>query len=112
MPRGKAVSTQETTVAVEQAVKSSAKKASYTRTTTGDIVYMHKSRATGATIAVLRGPAELGFGSQAKWVSLCLSHHQFSIFETRVLATSMSTRSDSWCTECAAKSKRRGKKAA
>jgi hypothetical protein len=113
MARGRTaeVSPKETEIAVEKGATTKDRRGQYQRTGIGEIVYMHKSRTTGSTIAVLRGPAELGYGSGDKWVSLCLDHHQFTVFDTRVAATSMSTNSDAWCSECKnSKAKRRGKK--
>jgi len=86
------------------------RRGSYTKTTPGDIVYLHKSRGTGSTVAVLKGPAELGYGPSTKWVDLCLTHRQFSIFETRISATSMVTHSDAWCSECEDAKKARSRK--
>lgn len=82
---------------VSQATK---KGRSYERTNIGDVVYMHKSRNTGALVAVLRGPAELGVGTAAKWIDMCLAHHQFAIYDARTKATAEANKSDDWCATC------------
>jgi hypothetical protein len=91
-------------------VEDTNKRGPYTKSTAGDVVYLHKSRGTGSTVAVLKGPAELGFGPSTKWVDLCLTHRQFSIFETRISATSAVTHSDAWCSDCEDSKRARAKK--
>lgn len=85
---------------MEDQKKSRNKRGAYKRTTQGDMIYLHKSRSTGSTIAVLKGPAELGFGAAPKWVDMCLTHRRFAVFETRLSATSMSAQSQEWCSDC------------
>ena len=92
---------EERQIVVQPKVTQSSRKRDYEKTNSGDIVYMHRSRLTGAMVAVLRGPAELGIGAGAKWVDMCLAHHNFSIYDARTRATASANKPNEWCAGCA-----------